>query len=47
MPVAFLFNRRLEGADDQCLADALSGFNYAMGPPGEGDIGGGKNKSMD
>ena len=30
MPVAFLFNRRLEGADDQCLAHALSGFNYAM-----------------
>ena len=30
MPVAFLFNRRLEGADDQCLAAALLGLNYAM-----------------
>ena len=30
MPVAFLFNRKLDGADDQCLADALSGCNYAM-----------------
>ena len=30
MPVASLFNRKLVGADDQCLAAALLGLNYAM-----------------
>ena len=33
MPVAFLFNRRLVGADDKSLADALSEYNYAMVSP--------------
>ena len=33
MPVAFLFNRKLVGADDKSLADALSKYNYAMVSP--------------
>ena len=33
MPVAFLFNRKLDGADDTSLADALSGCGYAMVSP--------------
>ena len=33
MSVAFLFNRRLDRADDSSLADALSGCNYAMVSP--------------
>ena len=33
MPAAFLLNRKLDGADDSSLADALSGCNYAMVSP--------------
>ena len=30
MPVAFLYNRKLGGADDRSLSDALSGCNYEI-----------------
>ena len=30
MPVAFLYNRKLSGADDRSLSDALSGCNYEI-----------------
>ena len=33
MPVAFLFNRKLSGADDMSFAEVLSGYNYATVSP--------------
>ena len=36
MLVAFLFNRKVVGADEKSLADALAGCNYAMVSPRSG-----------
>ena len=33
MPVAFLFNRKVVGADEKSLADALAGCSYAIVSP--------------